>query len=564
MRCVAFSRFFSVPNGSSYILTCFLSCHLDRGGKGISPISYKDLTTLHLNCVRALAMSSFNPPARNVDLDTGTYTKYCKFQVQWTGRINHLKTPGLQFEIPDKDDADKCMPPMLAKFDAKIKADAPQPPQNYEKGKSCAFDPARIAAYEQASRTFKDDVLKIGQESLPKLRDLLVMDIACIHARNIKWKTKQPAHLGGNGARSDDDDPAVDNAAGKTKDSAETTNESADAVILQDDCDFTKWDFMTACYDIPWRNLSHSLTGGNDLEDAPLYFPPAMCIAYHSISIGIRNNTPVPLELSLFYERCEIAIEKFTASTVESFLDLPNDDNSQAPTTPDKMWKSMTRKTRTFYKQDEVDYITEVWKLARDAYLHKTQAGSPAPKEPSHDETADAPRQLRSHSHSDASKEAAPAAEVAAEPEPARRYRQKQQATFRTQPSAAPKRHIGTRDSAAAGQPAVTPIIRKGRPPIRKRSAEEQQAESSIPKSLQTNRVLLGQVSLNKRFPKSFISANPSKEPPVSNLTLGKAWHVVRAERVAADGKGRGVGRRAGTGRGRGGEEDRAAGQRDR
>ncbi len=90
----------------------------------------------------------FNPPARNVDFDTGTYTKYCKFQVQWTGRINHLKTPGLQFEIPDKDDADKCMPPMLAKFDAKIKADAPQPPQNYEKGKSCAFDPASIAAYE--------------------------------------------------------------------------------------------------------------------------------------------------------------------------------------------------------------------------------------------------------------------------------------------------------------------------------------------------------------------------------------------------------------------------------
>jgi hypothetical protein len=127
VRCVAFSRFFSVPNGSSYILTCFLSCHLDRGTSGNAPISYKELTTLHFNCVRALAMSSFNPPAKHIALDTGTYTKYCRFQVQWPDRIKHLKTAGQQFEIPEKDDADKYMPPMLFKFDAKVKADDPQP-----------------------------------------------------------------------------------------------------------------------------------------------------------------------------------------------------------------------------------------------------------------------------------------------------------------------------------------------------------------------------------------------------------------------------------------------------
>jgi hypothetical protein len=98
-------------------------------------------------------MSLFNPPAKTVALDTGTYTKYCIFQVQWPGRINHLKPADQQFEIPDKDDADKCMPPMLAKYDAKVEADDPQPYQNYENGKSCEFDPARIAAYEQVSRT---------------------------------------------------------------------------------------------------------------------------------------------------------------------------------------------------------------------------------------------------------------------------------------------------------------------------------------------------------------------------------------------------------------------------
>jgi hypothetical protein len=100
----------------------------------------------------------------------------------------------------------------------------------------------------------------------------------------------------------------------------------------------------------------------------------------------------------------------------------------------------MTRKTRSFYKQDELDYITEVWKLARDAYLHDTPVGSPAhgspaPDEPPHGETADPPWQLRSQSHSDASKQAAPAAEgeVAAEPEPERRGgRQEKMAIIRS------------------------------------------------------------------------------------------------------------------------------------
>ena len=52
VRCVAFSRFFLLPKQPSYILTCFLLCHFDRGGptKGTNiPIPYSEMLDLCRN-----------------------------------------------------------------------------------------------------------------------------------------------------------------------------------------------------------------------------------------------------------------------------------------------------------------------------------------------------------------------------------------------------------------------------------------------------------------------------------------------------------------------------------
>ena len=46
-----------------------------------------------------------------------------------------------------------------------------------------------------------------------------------------------------------------------------------------------------------------------------------------------------------------------------------------------------------------------------------------------------------------------------------------------------------------------------------------------------TGRVLLGQVSLTKQFPKSYAAREPVKDRP-AEMTLSQAWHVVR--RIAA------------------------------
>jgi hypothetical protein len=42
-----------------------------------------------------------------------------------------------------------------------------------------------------------------------------------------------------------------------------------------------------------------------------------------------------------------------------------------------------------------------------------------------------------------------------------------------------------------------------------------------------TGRVLLGQVSLTKQFPKSYAAREPVKDRP-AEMTLSQAWHVVR------------------------------------
>ena len=210
VRCVAFSRFFWLPKQPSYILTCFLFCHFDRGGgtKGTnSPIPYSEMLVLHKNCVKIIhTKSDAREPCKNPNLDTGLYGKDVKFQTAFPNRHKYLSTGGdsnLQFETPDAPNGDKCMPPLLDKYSSKLRVGQPQPDENYVRGGSCAFDAARIEAYQKANLSFKTDMLQSADDSLPKLKDLLVMDLAYIHLRSIKWKAKKPSHLG-NGAATDD------------------------------------------------------------------------------------------------------------------------------------------------------------------------------------------------------------------------------------------------------------------------------------------------------------------------------------------------------------------------
>ena len=114
----------------SYLFCANLFCaDLHRGGKYYCPIENEQLLQLHTYCVKALNDKSAEVPSQKVDVDTGLYGQYVKFQVAYKEQIDHLKSG--KFEEPAAPDQEKCVPLLLLKFPRKQKANAPQPAGNY-------------------------------------------------------------------------------------------------------------------------------------------------------------------------------------------------------------------------------------------------------------------------------------------------------------------------------------------------------------------------------------------------------------------------------------------------
>ena len=485
------------------------------------PISYGDLLILHDNCFRVLALPATATnnlePAKNSELDTALYQRYCKFQVAYKSRLKHLNEGSMQFEKPAVDSGDKCMPRLLIKYSLKNKSGSQQPAGNYEPGKSCAFDSARITAYEKANASFKEEMLKPAKESIPQLRDLIFMDIAYLHLRNVKWARRTAAHLdGGNGA--DDDDAPRES--------------EAPPVLLRDDYRFTEWD-VTDLSAVPWEQLHFSLSGSKVLKDndLPQYLLPALCLAAHAIYSSKSCGTKVPEALSAFYDRCSAAIESSAGIQVETFLDIECKDADP----PTSSWKA-DFKARD-YTPDETKYVATVWQLAAEAFWTRSVAepaggGGPGGAEKGHDDTSGQEREQQDESAAardegrSLRRREGGSAITAASKVPANAGRQKAMAKFR---AGATKDVEATRDVRVevSHGPRVTSDTRRAGKGGRKRSAEEREAK--LPLSSRTNRVLHGQVHLNKQFPKSYISDLAPKKSPVPNLTLGRAWHVVSA-----------------------------------
>jgi hypothetical protein len=407
------------------------------------------------------------------------YGKYVKFQTAFQNRIKYLQSGGdsnLQFETPDAPNGDKCMPSLLIKYSSKLKSGQPQPDENYVRGGSCAFDAARIEAYQKANSTFKTDMTQSGEVSLPKLRDLLAMDLAYIHLRSIKWKAKKPAHLGSGGA-ADDDDPPANQEGENLKEAApglDESDETSAVIPLRDDYDFMKWD-ITDPAGIPWKELTFTLSDADRINtkrgDLPHYFLPAMCIATHAIISS--NGSKVSEELKGFYDRCSPAVESASGQTVRGFLGFDNPEYL-----PGKDWQQGNKKRD--YTDEEMEYIDAIWTTTRDVCLadaSETPSDQTSTKEPA--EAND--RRLRSSDPAplkeDASKIAAPAS-----------------AGNRIKAVAVVKKRVGIRDAPVRVERVVTSDGRKGgkHREGRKRAVEE---GPDLAISEKTKRILVGQVS---------------------------------------------------------------------
>jgi hypothetical protein len=151
------------------------------------------------------------------------------------------------------------MPRLLLNLDTSVRQGAQQPLANTTFGiLSCAFDAERIAAYGAANASFKEHMLLRGAVSIPKIQQLVLMDIAYFNAQHLKWEDKAPAggHLGGATVRSSDDEappPAPASAAAPISSAPEI--------------DFMGWD-ITDMKSVPWGQLSFSLTGSETMKYA--------------------------------------------------------------------------------------------------------------------------------------------------------------------------------------------------------------------------------------------------------------------------------------------------------
>jgi hypothetical protein len=209
--------------------------------------------------------------------------------------------------------------------------------------------------------------------------------------------------------------------------------------------------------------------------------------------------------LQIFHNTIKAQLEQETGEALESFLDLVGQDKS--PEAAICTWQRGCR-AREFTEQ-EIKYITTLWQTAKEAYETREAhvASPPAPAE-----TSEPGRRGTLRPTAAKAAAAAPAAKAMQHPAAAKAGggRVKQTAKVRRL----------TRPVVPADVPSVTSDRHKGKT-HKKRNLE-------LPLSDTNRRVLPGQLQLNQDIPKTYSNANPLVKPPVEDLTISKAWHVVR------------------------------------
>ena len=489
------------------------------------PITYQELLTLHYNTYKAVALkSAITEPARNPEINPTLYCKYVKFQSAFKVRLQYLKEG--HFVTPEKENDDKCMPPLLSHYDSKIRAEAKQPDENYKKDYSCSFDASRIQLYEMENINFSSHMK--SDTAFQSLRDLILMDIAYLHARTVKWAAKEAEHLSaGAAAKSDDDDPPQ-----YTQDPS-LSQRRCGAPASDEDFDFTKWD-PTDVKSVPWLELKTSIQlrfSGSDARmkdgDMPPSMLPALLFASHALAASPKT---LPDGLKDYYDASGKLIEDSFGEALETFLNGSGEDP------PTNTWRPSFRPR--LYTDPELELIATLHEMNRSAVkvaAIQGLAGICALPTAGGSAGAEEVRTVKPRLAKDAAAAAALAAKERAEkpagpppskaapspvksaPPAGRGGRVKQVAKVKTS-------YVRTESAPAlaAASPTVKPIAG-----AKRRGSQHSPAVVSET----TGRVLLGQVSLTKQFPKSYAAREPVKDRP-AEMTLSQAWHVVR--RIAA------------------------------
>ena len=420
---------------------------------------------------------------------------YCVFQSEYKERLHVLRAE--KREVPKESGADKNMPPILQTWDGKFSAT--QQPKNFKKQMSCAFTEERVKQYEELNKSFVPTTKLPAPAAAAKIIPLMIMDMAYLKSFDVDWDGACPA-LDTPAVADDDDDNDIDTSA---------------------------WD-VTDPSTIPFNNLRIPRKG--KLPTALLYAASLLAVA-----------EPRPQNVG-----------RWISALVDRFNDL------KAQTSSNDLNDIITRPMTAHEEEMYTQFLNR-----DDDDLSSTGGGGAAA-------TATPTRRSRSAAAPGTPQTPPPPSGAAPPPPPpppppTGRPRRAAATTGREDAATEddeplPSKSSGTRRKAVARvvtqsqptqptrndrqQQAVVATNHKVIVKKRKSQGEEEEgsragrkrrlttetpiSEHSIPVSDHSNRVLVGQLDINKRFPKNYMARHPLKKAPMVNMTISSLWHAVR------------------------------------
>jgi len=499
------------------------------------------IEALHKNLVYIRGDKDITTPLDGVTtyLTQKQWRQYCVFQSEYKERLNVLRAE--KREIPKESGADKNMPPILHTWEGKFSAT--QQLKNFKKNLSCAFNEERIRQYEELNKKFLDSTKLQGPAAAGKIIPLMIMDIAYIKSFDVDWDGPCPA-LETHASADDDDDEEIDTSA---------------------------WD-VTDPSTIPFNDLPIPKKGK---------LPTALLYAASLLAVAEPRPQNVGRWLDSFVERFNELKAQAPSNDLNDIIKRPMHEHEM------EMYTQFMNKDTAAARSDAAAAsvaaeAAEGGAAAAATPPRTTRSSAQAPATPptprgaaAAPPTSPPEAALRAAAAAGGAVAVAAAAvaggasggsgrgrsgggggAAAAPPPPAPARSRRAAAAPRDDAATEDDESLPSKTGGRTKQMATRKIVNKPQPAdrqqpavvpsnnkviVKKRKSEGEGEEGrkrrlttespigelSIPISDHSNRVMLGQLDINKRFPKNYMARHPIKKAPLKNMTISSLWHAV-------------------------------------
>jgi len=505
-------------------------------------------------------------------LDQKELKHFIEYQSKYKERLAVLRSGN--YEQPAEPNCDRNMPPIMKKWIGQMSSHQ-NPSKNHDIDTTCAFDHARIKKYETANESFQSDLKLNCPNGARKVADLLIMDIAFLKSFEVEWQKPVNGVLGG-GTESDDDvaefacdgwelaDPStipfgklpVCDENGKIFPHALIANRIARHILDTQGNKHTVQglDEFCAKMDTARNNLKKG-TKAFDANNFKEYEREVLTRALNTVEKDLFMSVCSTLDEDNSNVSCLIWLHENALSETCLYFILQDDDPAQSAAAASAAAAAPLAAAASAAPAVAASAAASAAAAASLAAAASAAPAVAASASPLAAAASAAPAAAASVAPPAAAASATPAAAASVAPpavaaSAAPRNRQKQRAVRIEQPEG---KSQGKRASQPTNFYSPDPPAKRlkngnGKAAAsnarRKSAADGEETEDArgscqpaggvgsvvahaVPISEYSKRVLLGQNRLNKQFGKTHLSRDALRRPPVSNMTLGQAFHAV-------------------------------------